>query len=71
MLRNPKDGFLSLFAAPARRVLQNKGITSVDQLSQFNEKQISELHGIGKHALRLMHQLLKQSGKDFRCGRMK
>jgi len=66
MLRKPKDDFLSHFAAPARRVLQNNGITSIDQLSQFNEKQIKELHGIGKQALQLMHLLLKQCGKDFR-----
>jgi len=66
MLRKPKDEFLSYFAAPARRALQNNGITSMDQLSQYNEKQIKALHGIGKQALQLMHQLLKQSGKDFR-----
>jgi len=39
-LRKPKDTFLSLFAAPARRALENKGITSVQQLARFTEKEI-------------------------------
>ncbi len=28
----PKDSFLSWLAAPARRALENKGITTLDQL---------------------------------------
>lgn len=42
--RKPKEGFLSLLAAPARRALENKGITSLEQLSKFSEKEILQLH---------------------------
>jgi predicted RecB family nuclease len=36
--KKPKDGFLSLLGAPARRALENKGIATLQQLSQFSEK---------------------------------
>ena len=36
--RKPKDGFLSLIPAPARRALENKGIFTLDELAQFTEK---------------------------------
>ncbi len=36
--RKPKDGFLSLFAAPARRALENDGITTVEKLSGIVKK---------------------------------
>jgi len=38
--RKPKDGFLLLLSAPARRALENKGITSLQQLSKFTEDDI-------------------------------
>ncbi len=45
--RKPQDGFLALISAPARRALENKGITTLDQLSKFSEREILELHGMG------------------------
>lgn len=64
-LRKPKGGFLSHFAAPARRALENKKITSIEQLSHYKENEIKELHAIGHHAIQMMRVLLKQAGLDF------
>ena len=45
--RKPKTGLLVTLSAPARRALENKGITTEEQLSEFTEKQILALHGMG------------------------
>jgi predicted RecB family nuclease len=45
--RNPKDNFLSLLVAPARRALENNNITTLQQLSKFSEKEILKFHGMG------------------------
>jgi predicted RecB family nuclease len=45
--RKPENGFLSLLAAPARRALENKGLTTLQQLSKFSEEEILQLHGMG------------------------
>lgn len=60
--KKPKDGFLSLLGAPARRALENKGITTLQQLSQFSEKEILALHGIGKSSLPKLKEALKIAG---------
>lgn len=46
--RKPKDGFLSILSAPARRAIENKGITTLQQLSKCTEEDILKLHGMGK-----------------------
>jgi len=46
--KKPIDGFLALLSAPARRALENNGITSLVQLSKLTEKDILKLHGMGK-----------------------
>ena len=38
--RKPKDNFLSLIGAPARRALEREGITTLEKLSTFSEKEI-------------------------------
>jgi hypothetical protein len=38
--RKPKDGFLAFVAAPARRALENNGITTLKQLSKFSEEEV-------------------------------
>ncbi len=63
--RRPKDGFLSLLAAPARRALENKGIKTIEQLSKFSEEEILELHGIGKSSIRKLKKVLKEIGLTF------
>lgn len=63
--RKPKDGFLSLLGAPARRALENARITTLDQLSKYSEKEIFKLHGIGKTTIPILKQQLENAGLKF------
>ncbi|MEZ5172061.1 MAG: hypothetical protein R2850_00750 [Bacteroidia bacterium] len=64
-LLKPDSGFLSQISAPARRALNNIGITTLEQLAECSENYISNLHGIGKSALKTLNQCLQDSGKSF------
>ncbi|MEC0106985.1 RNA polymerase alpha subunit C-terminal domain-containing protein [Paenibacillus taichungensis] len=64
--RKPKEGFLSLLSAPARRALENQGITSLQLLSQYSEKEILKLHGIGLSAMPKLRQALEEEGLSFK-----
>ena len=64
--RKPKDNFLSLLAAPARRALENNGITSLEQLSTFTEKEILDFHGMGKSSIPKLKKLLSGKKMTFR-----
>lgn len=64
--RKPKEGFLSLLSAPARRTLENQGITSLQLLSQYSEKEILKLHGIGPSAMPKLRQALEEEGLSFK-----
>ena len=46
--KNKADDFLSALSAPARRALKNAGIKTLVQLSQYSEKELLKLHGLGK-----------------------
>jgi predicted RecB family nuclease len=64
--KRPKDGFLSLLAAPARRALENASITTLKQLSEYSERDILKLHGIGKTALPVLKRELEKVGLTFK-----
>lgn len=61
----PADGFLSSLGAPARRALQNKGITTIQQLAQFSEADILKLHGMGPGSLPRLRSALAGNGLSF------
>lgn len=65
-LSKPKDGFLAALAAPARRALENNGILTLEKLSGYSEKEILQLHGMGKAYLPLLRLDLKMSSLAFR-----
>lgn len=65
-LRKPESGFLSLLSAPARRALEGKGITSVQDLAQFTEAEILKLHGMGPGSLPKMRQALAEANLAFK-----
>lgn len=56
------DILLPKLAKPAQRALQNAGITTLEQLAGYSEKDLSQLHGIGKNALITIHVILKTYG---------
>lgn len=62
----PESGFLSLLSAPARRALVHDGITSLQKLSEFSEKEILKLHGIGPASLPTLRSSLEEVGLSFR-----
>lgn len=62
----PKDGFISLLAAPARRALENAEIKSLKQLSKYSEKDLLKLHGIGKTAIPILKIELNKAGLTFK-----
>lgn len=62
----PASGLLSHFAAPARRALQSKGITTLQQLIAFPKTEISQLHGIGPSAISTINALLKKEGLHWK-----
>jgi hypothetical protein len=63
--RKPKTGFLSLLSAPARRALENANITTLAKLSEYTEKDILKLHGIGKTAIPKLREALAIENLTF------
>lgn len=64
--RKPKEGFLSLLAAPARRALVNNGITTLEQLSKYSEKEVLNFHGMGKSTIPKLQKLLTDKKLSFK-----
>lgn len=64
--RKPADGFLSKLSAPARRALEHNGITTLEQLATFSEKEILKFHGIGPASLPILRACLEDSGLSFK-----
>ncbi|TKJ05837.1 hypothetical protein FC695_07795 [Bacillus cereus] len=64
--RKPKEGFLSLLSAPARRALEHRGIQTVEELSKYSEKEILKLHGMGPASLPELRKALEESGLSFK-----
>lgn len=60
-----KNVFSSL-SAPAQRALQNNGIITLKQLSEYKEKDILKLHGMGPGSLPKLRALLKENGLSFK-----
>jgi len=58
--------FLPQLSAPARRALHNSGIKSLQQLANYTESEILDLHGIGKTAIPKLQQILKEKGLSFK-----
>ena len=62
----PGEGFLSALSAPARRALENAGVTTLQKLSGFSEKEILALHGIGPASLPVLRKLLVEKRLSFK-----
>jgi DNA-directed RNA polymerase alpha subunit len=64
--QKPKDGFLARLSAPARRALENNGIQTLQKLASYTEKEILDLHGMGKASLAMLNKLLATEGLTFK-----
>lgn len=64
--RKPDDQFLASLGAPARRALEHANINSAKALSQYTERQIMALHGMGKASIPKLKAWLDSQELDFR-----
>jgi DNA-directed RNA polymerase alpha subunit len=64
--RKPKEGFLSMLAAPARRALEREGITTLKKLAAYTENELLALHGIGLSSIPKLKKALLSNGLDFK-----
>lgn len=59
--------FLSSLSAPARRALENTGITTLTKLSKMGENEILKLHGMGPGSIPTLKEALKEKGLSFKA----
>jgi predicted RecB family nuclease len=64
--KKPPENFLFLLASPARRALENAGITSLEKLSTFTEEEILKLHGMGKATIPTLKRALADNGLSLK-----
>ncbi|MEO6977218.1 MAG: RNA polymerase alpha subunit C-terminal domain-containing protein [Mucilaginibacter sp.] len=64
--RKPAAGFLSTLGAPARRALENNGIKTVKQLSEFTKAEILKFHGMGPASIPKLLEALAAEGLSFK-----
>jgi len=64
--RKPRIGWQSRLSAPARRALENQGITDLSILAQYSERDILKLHGIGPTAIPVLKESLLEEGLNFK-----
>jgi DNA-directed RNA polymerase alpha subunit len=64
--RKADDAPFATLGAPARRALENAGIATAQHLSQFSEKEILKLHGMGPGSLPKMREILRNQGLSFK-----
>ncbi|GLC89641.1 RNA polymerase alpha subunit C-terminal domain-containing protein [Lysinibacillus piscis] len=64
-LSKPMGGFLAKLSAPARNALTHEGITTLEKLSSFTEKEILKIHGIGPASLPVLRASLEEAGLSF------
>jgi len=55
-----------MIVAPARRALESKGITTLDELSRFSESELLQLHGMGPGTIPELRRALESKGLSFR-----
>lgn len=64
--RKPKDNFLSLLVAPARRAMENNEIKTPEELSKYTEKEVLSFHGIGKSSIPILQNILSKNNLSFK-----
>jgi DNA-directed RNA polymerase alpha subunit len=64
--RKPANEFFSRLAAPAKRALENNNIITLEKLAKHSEKEILQLHGMGKSSIVKLRKILKEKGMEFK-----
>lgn len=63
---NQQESDLPNIGAPATRAINNIGITRLEQVSKYSEKELLELHGVGPKAIRILKAALAEKGLSFK-----
>lgn len=64
--RKPKAIFLSLISAPARRALERENIIRIEDLTNWTEKEILNLHGVGPSTIPKLKKALNSHKLSFK-----
>ncbi|UXH46529.1 RNA polymerase alpha subunit C-terminal domain-containing protein [Rossellomorea vietnamensis] len=64
--RKPDTGFQSVLSSPARRALANNGITTLEELAGFSEKEVLAFHGMGPSSIPKLKKALGEIGLGFK-----
>jgi predicted flap endonuclease-1-like 5' DNA nuclease len=62
-----RPGDLPFIGGPARDALALAGVTRLEQLPAFTEKELLALHGVGPKAIRILREALAAQGLAFRA----
>ncbi|OWY62902.1 hypothetical protein B7486_55955 [cyanobacterium TDX16] len=50
---------------PARRALDELGITTLDQVARMSERELLAVHGVGPNAVRILGEALADRGQTL------
>lgn len=64
--KKEQKGVFPNLSAPARRALENNGITSLKSLAQYSEEEVLQWHGVGASSLPKLKSALTAEGYNFR-----
>lgn len=62
----PSEEFLSRLSSPARNAIINAGITEMEHLAEYTEKEILQLHGIGPSSLPTLKHAMAEKNVNFK-----
>lgn len=62
----PTEGFLARLSSPARNALIHEGITELNQLAKYSEKEILALHGIGPSSIPVLKTALAEENLQLK-----
>lgn len=65
--RKPKDSFMALLSAPARRALESVNIETLEDLANWNENEIIKLHGMGPSSIPKLKKALSENNLSFKA----
>ena len=64
---DPRDGGFPAISQPALRALRHAGVTRLEELREWREKDLGALHGMGPKGVRLLREALEAGGLGFRA----
>jgi len=65
----PESNLPPRMGAPALRALASVGVSRLEQLTAFTEKDIKMLHGMGPKGINQLREALEQRGLAFATGK--